>query len=77
MLRSITFIKAVHTVIFFLLSGILIVSLYEVIFDKITVLTWIALALFLAEGIVLREFLPSTLRAPSFAVGACEDLTPI
>ena len=53
MLRSITFIRAIHTLIFFLLSGILIVFLYEVLFDKITVLTWIALALFLAEGIVL------------------------
>ncbi len=53
MLRSITFIKSVHTVIFVFLSGVMALFLYEVIVDKITYLTWIAVALFLAEGVVL------------------------
>jgi hypothetical protein len=53
MLRSITFIKFVHTVVFVFLSGALAVFLYEVSVDKITFLTWIAVALFLAEGVVL------------------------
>jgi len=53
MLRSLTFIRFVHTVIFILLSVILAVLLYEVIADRITPLTWIAVALFTGEGIVL------------------------
>jgi hypothetical protein len=53
MLRSITFIRFVHTVIFLILSVILAVFLYEVIVDKITSFTWIAVALFTVEGIVL------------------------
>lgn len=53
MLRSIVFIKSVHTVIFVFMTGALAVLLYEVIVDKITILTWIAVALFLIEGIVL------------------------
>jgi hypothetical protein len=52
-LRSIILIKAVHTVVFVLLSGLLAVYLYEVIADKITVITWVAVTLFLAEGVVL------------------------
>lgn len=53
MLRSIAFIRTVHTAIFILLSAILVAFLYEVIIDRITSLTWIAVALFSAEGIVL------------------------
>lgn len=53
MLRSITFIRSVHTAIFIFLSGLLAVLLYEVIVDKITFLTWIAVTVFLAEGIIL------------------------
>jgi len=53
MLRSLTFIRFVHTVIFILLSVILAMLLYEVIADKITSLTWIAVALFTGEGVVL------------------------
>lgn len=53
MLRSIAFIRLVHTVIFIFLSVILAVLLYEVIADKITWLTWIAVGLFTVEGIVL------------------------
>jgi hypothetical protein len=52
-LHSIILIKAVHTVVFVLLSGLLAVYLYEVIADKITFITWVAVTLFLAEGVVL------------------------
>lgn len=52
-MRSITFVKSVHTAIFVLLSGLLAVFLYEVIADDISILTWIAIALFIIEGIVL------------------------
>ena len=53
MLRSILIIKSVHTAIFLFMSGALAVLFYEVIVDKITLLTWIAVALFLVEGVVL------------------------
>ena len=53
MLRSIAFIKSVHILIGIVLNGGLAVLLYEVIVDKITILTWIAVALFLIEGVVL------------------------
>ena len=52
-LRSITFIKSVHTIVFVPLSGLLFVLAYEVAVNRITYLTWIALAVFLAETIVL------------------------
>jgi hypothetical protein len=51
--RSIAFIKFIHTVVFVLLSGLLAALLYEVIADRISVLTQVAVTLFLAEGIVL------------------------
>ena len=51
--HSITLIKVVHTVVFVLLSGLLAVQLYEVIADRISAVTWIAVTLFVAEGIVL------------------------
>ena len=53
MLRSITFIKTVHTILFVILSVSLGILIYEVASDKITYLTWIAIILFLAEGIIL------------------------
>lgn len=52
-LRSITFIKLVHTVGFVVLSGVLAVLVYEVFADRITILTWSAVALFLSEGVIL------------------------
>jgi hypothetical protein len=52
-LRSITVIKSVHTVVFFLLSGLLGVFLYEVVLGHISLFTWVAVTLFLAEGIIL------------------------
>lgn len=53
LLRSITVIKSVHTVVFFLLSGLLGVFMYEVIANRISAFTWVAVTLFLAEGVIL------------------------
>lgn len=53
MLRSIAFIKSLHMAIFIVLSVLLTLFLHEVIVDKISALTWIAVALFLIEGVVL------------------------
>jgi hypothetical protein len=52
-LRSIRFIKSVHTIAFVPLSALLFVLVYEVAFDRITYLTWTAVAVFLAETVVL------------------------
>ncbi len=52
-LRSITFIKSVHTIVFVPLSWLLFAFVYEVALDRITYVTWIAIAVFLAEGVVL------------------------
>lgn len=52
-LRSITFIKSVHTIVFVPLSGLLFILVYEVAVDRISYLTWIAIAVFLAETVVL------------------------
>jgi hypothetical protein len=43
-LRSITFIKSVHTIVFVPLSGLLFVLVYEVATDRITYLSWIAVS---------------------------------
>jgi hypothetical protein len=53
LLRSIVFIKSVHIVVGIALTGGLAVLLYEVIVDRITILTWTAVALFVIEGVVL------------------------
>ncbi len=52
-LRSIAFIKSVHTIVFVPLSALLFILVYEVALNRITYLTWIAIAVFLAEGVVL------------------------
>ena len=52
-LRSISFIKSVHLLVFVLVSGLLVAFLYEVVVGKITYITWITVAVFLAEGVVL------------------------
>lgn len=52
-LRSIAFIKSLHLVVFVLVSGLLAGFIYEVIAGRITYLTWITVAVFLAEGVVL------------------------
>jgi hypothetical protein len=51
--RSIVVIKTVHTVAFVLLSALLLVFLYDVAVDRTTALTWTAIALFCAEGVIL------------------------
>ena len=50
MLRSIAFIRFVHTAIFAFFNVIMAVLLYEVVADKISILTWIAVALFAIEA---------------------------
>ncbi len=52
-LRSITFIKSVHTIVFVPLSALLFILTYETIAGRITYFSWIAVAVFLAEGLVL------------------------
>jgi len=52
-LRSIAFIKVVHTVIFFFLSGCVGMVLYSAIADRITPGTWVAFGLVCIEGAVL------------------------
>ncbi len=52
-MRSITFIKSVHTIVFVPLSALLFILAYEVAFGRITYFTWAAIAIFLAEGIEL------------------------
>lgn len=47
------FIEVFHTVIFILMSGLLFALLYEVIIDRITILTWIAFGAFFIEGLIL------------------------
>ena len=51
--RSVSVIRFVHTVLFVVLSAILVAFLYEVIADRITFITWFAVGLFTLEGIVL------------------------
>ena len=53
MLQSIFFIKSVHTAVFVFLNGVLALLLYETIADRVTILSGIAVALFLLEGIIL------------------------
>ena len=53
MLRSIFFVKLVHTLIFLVLSVLLFLFLFETIVGRMTVLTWVAIPTFLIEGVVL------------------------
>lgn len=52
-MRSRILIETFHTVVFILLSGLLFALLYEVIFDTITILTWLAVTAFVVEGLIL------------------------
>ncbi len=52
-LRSITFIKSVHTIAFVPLSALLFVLVYEALTGRITLITWIAIGVFLAQGVLL------------------------
>lgn len=53
MIRSARFIKAVHAVLFILGSVLLSALIYEVVFGRITALTWTAVFVFIGEGIIL------------------------
>jgi hypothetical protein len=53
LLHSAMFIRSVHTLIFFVMGGLLLGFLLEVILDTITPLTWIAVVVLLLEGVVL------------------------
>lgn len=53
MIRSARFIKAVHAVLFILGSVLLSALIYEVVLGRITALTWIAVFVFIGEGIIL------------------------
>ena len=52
-LRSITFIKSVHTVAFVPLSILLFILVYEAVTGTITYVTWTAIGVFLAQGVLL------------------------
>ena len=52
-LRSVVFIKSVHTLIFLVMCGFMVALLFEVITNQITYLSWLAIAIFCIEGIVL------------------------
>lgn len=53
MIRSVRFIKAVHALLFIFGSVLLVALLYEVVSGRITALTWIAVFVFIGEGIIL------------------------
>ena len=53
LLRSAVIIRSVHTAIFVIMGGLLLGFLLEVILDRITPLTWIAVVVLLLEGVVL------------------------
>jgi hypothetical protein len=53
MLRSIIFIKTVHTATFVFMSATQAMIFYEIMIDRTTLPTWIAIALFLVDGVVL------------------------
>ena len=53
LMHSITVIKSIHTIVFIFLSGLLGLFLYEVIANRITLFTWTAVTLFIAEGFIL------------------------
>jgi hypothetical protein len=52
-LPSLTFINSIHTTIFEVQTGFLVIFFYKVISDRITAFSRIALTLFLTEGIGL------------------------
>ena len=53
MLRSPRVVKALHIAFFVVFNGFLLIFLYEVIADRITLFTAIALAMFFVETIIL------------------------
>jgi hypothetical protein len=53
MLRSLVFIKSIHTAIFVVMNVCLAILILEVITDRISYLSWIAIAALLTESVVL------------------------
>jgi hypothetical protein len=53
MLRSLTFIKTVHSLAFFVLTVANLIVLYSAVTGQTSPVTWIALAAVLVEGVVL------------------------
>ncbi|MEW5977615.1 MAG: hypothetical protein AB1898_17615 [Acidobacteriota bacterium] len=53
MSRTIFFIKVVHTVIFWILSGCVLYALFSGLTGGLTTWTWIAVGLLLLESVVL------------------------
>ena len=53
MLRSLVFIKSVHTAIFVVMNVCLAILILEVITDRISYLSWISIAALLTESVVL------------------------
>jgi hypothetical protein len=52
-LRSVSFIKTLHLVVFIVITVVLVGFLYEVGADKVSYLTWGTIGVFLGEGVVL------------------------
>jgi hypothetical protein len=53
MLRSIIFIKSIHTAIFIAMNVFLAILILEVITDRISYLSWLSIAALLTESVVL------------------------
>ncbi len=49
-------IKLIHTLIWFVLAGATLYIFYSGLFNRITTYTWVAIAMIIAEGIVLLLF---------------------
>ena len=53
LLRSLSFIKSVHTAVFIAMNVFLTVLILEVIADRISYLSWLSIAALLTESVVL------------------------
>ena len=53
MLRSITFIKTVHTLIFIFIIIWVGIVFFTLLLDKISMLTWVGIGFMLLEGLIL------------------------
>lgn len=53
MLRSLVFIKSIHTAIFVVMNVCLAILILEVITDRISYLSWLSIAALLTESVVL------------------------
>ena len=53
MLRSITFIKTIHTLLFVFMIIVVGIVFFTLLLDKISYLTWIGIGFILLEGFIL------------------------